>query len=105
MIRRPPRSTRTDTLLPYTTLFRSIVIAQAKHVIVRLPLGLEQIFARALLLDQQHARPEQVDESALVALDQFDLLLEHRDALPIDAEDVEEKIGRASCRARVCTYV
>src|SRR3546814_859522 len=23
MIRRPPRSTRTDTLLPYTTLFRS----------------------------------------------------------------------------------
>src|SRR3546814_5017175 len=25
MIRRPPRSTRTDTLLPYTTLFRSRV--------------------------------------------------------------------------------
>src|SRR3546814_4215027 len=25
MIRRPPRSTRTDTLLPYTTLFRSPV--------------------------------------------------------------------------------
>src|SRR3546814_3612071 len=24
MIRRPPRSTRTDTLFPYTTLFRSI---------------------------------------------------------------------------------
>src|SRR3546814_16497373 len=26
MIRRPPRSTRTDTLFPYTTLFRSSVI-------------------------------------------------------------------------------
>src|SRR3546814_16926268 len=26
MIRRPPRSTRTDTLFPYTTLFRSAVI-------------------------------------------------------------------------------
>src|SRR3546814_3287206 len=25
MIRRPPRSTRTDTLFPYTTLFRSTV--------------------------------------------------------------------------------
>src|SRR3546814_5213734 len=25
MIRRPPRSTRTDTLVPYTTLFRSCV--------------------------------------------------------------------------------
>src|SRR3546814_15523239 len=27
MIRRPPRSTRTDTLFPYTTLFRSRVAA------------------------------------------------------------------------------
>src|SRR3546814_6019744 len=26
MIRRPPRSTRTDTLFPYTTLFRSVAI-------------------------------------------------------------------------------
>src|SRR3546814_8465002 len=29
MIRRPPRSTRTDTLFPYTTLFRSINIGMA----------------------------------------------------------------------------
>src|SRR3546814_19896982 len=28
MIRRPPRSTRTDTLFPYTTLFRSDVLAR-----------------------------------------------------------------------------
>src|SRR3546814_2985326 len=28
MIRRPPRSTRTDTLFPYTTLFRSLVDLQ-----------------------------------------------------------------------------
>src|SRR3546814_13434028 len=27
MIRRPPRSTRTDTLFPYTTLFRSDIIS------------------------------------------------------------------------------
>src|SRR3546814_6583662 len=27
MIRRPPRSTRTDTLFPYTTLFRSLLAA------------------------------------------------------------------------------
>src|SRR3546814_11994644 len=27
MIRRPPRSTRTDTLFPYTTLFRSYLIS------------------------------------------------------------------------------
>src|SRR3546814_1930758 len=31
MIRRPPRSTRTDTLFPYTTLFRSL-LRQAGHV-------------------------------------------------------------------------
>src|SRR3546814_15425780 len=29
MIRRPPRSTRTDTLFPYTTLFRSIINPEA----------------------------------------------------------------------------
>src|SRR3546814_12383137 len=29
MIRRPPRSTRTDTLVPYTTLFRSIDLQHA----------------------------------------------------------------------------
>src|SRR3546814_13509530 len=29
MIRRPPRSTRTDTLFPYTTLFRSIWAGRA----------------------------------------------------------------------------
>src|SRR3546814_2254443 len=28
MIRRPPRSTRTDTLFPYTTLFRSALAAR-----------------------------------------------------------------------------
>src|SRR3546814_10403496 len=31
MIRRPPRSTRTDTLFPYTTLFRSVADAIAEH--------------------------------------------------------------------------
>src|SRR3546814_6687262 len=29
MIRRPPRSTRTDTLFPYTTLFRSVPLLVA----------------------------------------------------------------------------
>src|SRR3546814_6343451 len=31
MIRRPPRSTRTDTLFPYTTLFRSAIPRAARH--------------------------------------------------------------------------
>src|SRR3546814_2137841 len=38
MIRRPPRSTRTDTLFPYTTLFRSVVLANVavmKHRVIK----------------------------------------------------------------------
>src|SRR3546814_3383023 len=42
MIRRPPRSTRTDTLFPYTTLFRSPCgcgppLGRARRVAVRRP--------------------------------------------------------------------
>src|SRR3546814_8243169 len=38
MIRRPPRSTRTDTLFPYTTLFRSCerdrsLLKQVHHIL------------------------------------------------------------------------
>src|SRR3546814_13432577 len=35
MIRRPPRSTRTDTLFPYTTLFRSALSWPQRHVAFR----------------------------------------------------------------------
>src|SRR3546814_9700455 len=41
MIRRPPRSTRTDTLFPYTTLFRSqvltdeLLLAEPMHPLCR----------------------------------------------------------------------
>src|SRR3546814_2026375 len=34
MIRRPPRSTRTDTLFPYTTLFRSELVSSDRLVFV-----------------------------------------------------------------------
>src|SRR3546814_9981869 len=33
MIRRPPRSTRTDTLFPYTTLFRSVSLAPIWRIV------------------------------------------------------------------------
>src|SRR3546814_2165907 len=32
MMRRPPRSTRTDTLFPYTTLFRSVQLAAVEEL-------------------------------------------------------------------------
>src|SRR3546814_4901198 len=39
MIRRPPRSTRTDTLFPYTTLFRSHLRDQLGDEAVHLRIG------------------------------------------------------------------
>src|SRR3546814_15637575 len=39
MIRRPPRSTRTDTLFPYTTLFRSFAEETQKPDVHNLSLG------------------------------------------------------------------
>src|SRR3546814_4612284 len=36
MIRRPPRSTRTDTLFPYTTLFRSGHVVEQRALLDRL---------------------------------------------------------------------
>src|SRR3546814_3390742 len=47
MIRRPPRSTRTDTLFPYTTLFRSggkadprsVIAAKLAHNIATVPMA------------------------------------------------------------------
>src|SRR3546814_2802303 len=53
MIRRPPRSTRTDTLFPYTTLFRAschkFVIKIRAHMIVN-PTCSHRTFA----FDSQH---------------------------------------------------
>src|SRR3546814_9210559 len=37
MIRRPPRSTRTDTLVPYTTLFRSWSAEREQHYLFTQP--------------------------------------------------------------------
>src|SRR3546814_20965708 len=39
MIRRPPRSTRTDTLFPYTTLFRSLGKARDDGGVAALKVG------------------------------------------------------------------
>src|SRR3546814_11383580 len=47
MIRRPPRSTRTDTLFPYTTLFRSL--AQRRAALAarpRVPADRRRVLAR-----------------------------------------------------------
>src|SRR3546814_11225029 len=45
MIRRPPRSIRTDTLFPYTTLFRSFVETKLNYKICRFLIANRHFFA------------------------------------------------------------
>src|SRR3546814_3111757 len=54
MIRRPPRSTRTDTLFPYTTLFRSVGMGLRS---IRCGVALLIVFAGvpALAAEQQYS--------------------------------------------------
>src|SRR3546814_690224 len=62
MIRRPPRSTRTDTLFPYTTLFRSPAAANPTMTKFGYPETLVRDYAHwAVLL-----RPQQATLGALV---------------------------------------
>src|SRR3546814_7817726 len=60
MIRRPPRSTRTDTLFPYTTLFRSQGHAHAHHHhrLCRQELLVRHQDAPGDLSDQEGREPE-----------------------------------------------
>src|SRR3546814_6650862 len=51
MIRRPPRSTRTDTLFPYTTLFRSLIVDVSRKSTTELGLNRSEGGACDALLD------------------------------------------------------
>src|SRR3546814_10980440 len=64
MIRRPPRSTRTDTLFPYTTLFRSVrelLCLKGKKLISSLRCLQGAGRALALADKSRHLRPVRVD--------------------------------------------
>src|SRR3546814_17450237 len=104
MIRRPPRATRTDTLFPYTTLFRSLLGAHAVKVLAGPPgsvpeplSGLPEIvgFAsdQALLPDEDGVHPGMRLLAEYFAFpDKFGFF-----DLP--------QIGIASWRESVCQYV
>src|SRR3546814_19493986 len=79
MLRRPPRSTRTDTLFPYTTLVRSVDLADrgavaALHVV---GVDLQLRLAVDLRLPRQEERPvELIAVGALGVRTDDDLALE-----------------------------
>src|SRR3546814_9243138 len=62
MIRRPPRSTRTDTLFPYTTLFRSVglrrvlVVDRLAGVLLQVQ-ALDADLAGIAVLEGEHEGP------------------------------------------------
>src|SRR3546814_14837197 len=105
MIRRPPISTRTDTLFPYTTLFRSL--RWAHRLFHR---GIEAMKSRyacitalaALLPITAHATDAMTstDVAATDAIADADTL-----ATVIVTAEKSGEIGRASCRERVCKLV
>src|SRR3546814_11600248 len=123
MIRRPPRSTRTDTLFPYTTLFRSLGLVVARHLhAVDDQCGIDLAeqpgdddtppdVPCAIFVDggndPVYDATEAVDLDAVPALDVLDAA-QHRTARLFIANlrgvDQPED-GRASCRERVGQYV
>src|SRR3546814_14607368 len=68
MIRRPPGSTRTDTLFPYTTLFRSAELVDDQQL--RLGVEAEPLLEPAIRvsLDQAGGQRRRGDEQHRVAL-------------------------------------
>src|SRR3546814_16851699 len=102
MIRRPPRSTRTDTLFPYTTLFRSRLPflhpqprrAQLCHL---------SSAGAAAGLDREGSGSMTSAREALQAAAKERILL--TDGGWGTQIQLRKQIGRASCRERVCQYV
>src|SRR3546814_16404744 len=101
MIRRPPRSTRTDTLFPYTTLFRS-----AERIAAGLAADDRHILAHHLAFERIAAFED--DRVVLVRVDGAVADLDVAAAVDVEAVavgvDAQIEIGRASCRERVCQY-
>src|SRR3546814_16614493 len=120
MIRRPPRSTRTDTLFPYTTLFRSQALGAGVAELAgegaadlagdaeRAAVFLGNVDGLNLLAVGQAQQP--LAGAVPGDLGDGDLGPAHRAGLgEVLAEVLGEgghgEIGRASCRERVCQYV
>src|SRR3546814_15631627 len=76
MIRLPPRSTRTDTLFPYTTLFRSLAETALRHL-----LGDPRLLHRMATIARQPL--DRGDEAAL-ALGNRDEAAANRLAVDVD---------------------
>src|SRR3546814_20625240 len=115
MIRRPPRSTRTDTLFPYTTLFRSVGFG-ATDFLISLSAKLSEELAAADIQLPRYERASTFfagttmfkESTPAKALCTSPILISGETPhlfLILDVDRGDSQIGRASCRERVCQYV
>src|SRR3546814_12658841 len=120
MIRRPPRSTLTDTLFPYTTLFRSAFappcrqrpfIARSNGIPCHRRAPGDTSMTMRMLIDARHREETRVAVVKGTRIEEFDFESAERKQLKgniylAKVTRVEpSQIGRASCRERVCQYV
>src|SRR3546814_13465437 len=104
MFRPPPRSTRTDTLCPDTTLFRSALLIVRIRALVQRARG--NYFTGLAQAPRDGRSATAV--GAVADLDGDDLAgiaRNHHHLIAVRAGDADGEIGRASCRERVCQYV
>src|SRR3546814_16346745 len=103
MLRRPPRSTLTETLFPITTLFRVDIDADNAQ---RVADEINASGGKAVYLPLDLAR----EDSVKALFNEVDARFGRLDVLHNNAADTRaeqmamDKIGRASCRERVCQY-
>src|SRR3546814_20757320 len=107
MILRPPRSKRTDTLFPYTTLFRSGVNLSLE-ALVAAAAKLPRIAIEAPATNSVIGRT--TESQMLIGVywgyvSMMEGLIARMKAEIGKPLTVVAKIGRASCRERVCQYV
>src|SRR3546814_19087728 len=108
MILRPPKTTRTDTLFPYTTLVRSKTAFLAEKVLGNVVSSGVKVLVLAVivgigagLFDQFTLPPgttPTIDHALAIMLGSLTLF-----GLGLFGPGIE--IGRASCRESVCQYV
>src|SRR3546814_11874751 len=109
MIRRPPRSTRTDTLFPYTTLFRSQVsidsdlgglVRDARTVLTD-----NHVVVHGLLGTGVRFGENSIRWTGLYIRDTLKQGRLSRGQSSVSETKDFIEIGRASCRERGCQYV
>src|SRR3546814_20479438 len=105
---RPPRSTRTDTLFPSTTLFRSGMLVDVSHSVDRTTLDAIDIAAQPIAITHSNCRAL-IDHPRVKTDEAIKALAAKGGVMGITGVrnfvSKTDQIGRASCRERVCQYV